>query len=1155
MAVGAGTHLNIILNAINATGPGLGAASRDVSRFSQHVVQQQRFVNSALRSGGSAWAGWGSLAVIAAGVAGDAMSDFQISNERLWADVETLVNTKLPQNLKKLRDHQYELAASYGVGIQETIESTYKTISAVYTDPVDQRRMFLAAENLSKAIRIPFQEATQLIIAGTRGTGRLSDSFMEVADAFTLAIRYGVTTGEEMAASLGKVVPYADRLNVSLKEVTASYAAITTAGVRGPEAATYLRQMLTQMADADQVINKLFRQHYGEGADQMLRDGAALLEVINKAVALAEKVNIPITTMFGRVQAGTAISVLAEEQNQRIYNLTMARASGAAEKEASKIRETTQYELSKMSAQFGLAANKIGGVFTDLIKVPAMSFFTEFADVLGLIDREASNNLQSLTLYREELSRLADAAEQGSYKSEMLMGSLDGLNEAVQLYRKGAVTDRTSPLEAAFYAAAKSQDGIDLYDMYGLKGRLSELGQKVLKDYLEDPSVVKKFLQPLPEGPRKEFREGILTGDFHQAIDASRVTGTEVSKLMVLLNDLSQAANDLNLNPYSVLQFLDTIKEAAKITVADLKQMKEDLEDAFTYAIPEASIHSSDLVEKMLKLQEQFEAGDTSILQITETMTGYVDELSELILSTDQATQEQKKQAQGNEALMETWRLARERMDEQNENLASGLLAYREGLIDSNTELTTQNELLYELERIDAATVIANLEHRVEMLSAAYGRNARETLQAEIQLQSFKKTASETAGVLFSMVDTLGLQLDQANQQQETFSSHSKLLYDAGYGTANETIQALSSTWAHYKNIYGEYSSEALSAKISLDSFRESLRSTSTSKIKDSFNFGKSFYDAQYQNKFGWADNIYNKSLETQQYLNRELEIESDWYDKILERIKDTEKHSHEHLSLIVEQNKSLDRQRKLEADIADSKYKQLESTYKINDEAFRHRENQYGNTIAGWENNYLKFGYGREEEHNILMARRAELEERFYKALELNALKASDVIAQEIRNLDRQIKEITEKVPPHMRTALTNEDRERWQVEDLKHQLGKLTDDEYLNTLEERKGFWGNVGYELGELQLEQMIQRLVESMQSEDEPKEDKFEAALDTIVASPIVEAIEKMEDTIRDEFGRVIEVDSSIDTTGRAIAGSTLEYAATQQVGKIPITARR
>ena len=481
-------------------------------------------------------------------------------------------------------------------------------------------------------------------------------------------------------------------------------------------------------------------------------------------------------------------------------------------------------------------------------------------------------------------------------------------------------------------------------------------------------------------------------------------------------------------------------------------------------------------------------------------------------------------------------------------------------------------------------------------------------------MQSFKKTASETAGVLFSIADTLGLQLDQANQQQETFSSHSKLLYDAGYGTANETIQALSSTWAHYKNIYGEYSSEALSAKISLDSFRESLKSVSPASIRDSFDFAASFYDAQYQNKFGWADNIYNKSLETQQYLNRELEIESDWYDKILERIKDTEKHSQEHLSLIVEQNKSLDRQRKLEADIADSKYKQLEATYKINDEMFQYREGKYENTKGDWRNNYLEFGEGRAREIEILMGRRAELASRVSQAQThymsqtsayQSALKAErerikkvptlktdknplyvdyaiksmfgteaqtkiakekyeadlkrtltpiqiptaptgsnvDRYSSQLRGIDRQIKELTDMVPPHMRTALGSRVSEEWQVEDLKYQLGIIDRDAYLKILEGRKGFWSGVGWELGELTIEQQIQRLNDSNRD-----------SLRTVVAQPIVKALEKVEDTIKDEFGRVIEVAPGIDPKGRAIAGNTLEYAASLRSSKIPISVR-
>ena len=65
-----------------------------------------------------------------------------------------------------------------------------------------------------------------------------------MAAKFFQTIQDGRVRGTELAASLGKVMPVAAELGVSLSEVNAAIVELTVAGVKAPEASTSLRSAL-----------------------------------------------------------------------------------------------------------------------------------------------------------------------------------------------------------------------------------------------------------------------------------------------------------------------------------------------------------------------------------------------------------------------------------------------------------------------------------------------------------------------------------------------------------------------------------------------------------------------------------------------------------------------------------------------------------------------------------------------------------------------------------------------------------------------------------------------------------------------------------------------------------------------------------------------
>ena len=90
-----------------------------------------------------------------------------------------------------------------------------------------------------------------------------------MSDLLFVTVREGKTTFGELAPSIGKVLPQAKQLGLSLEEVLASVATLTAGGLRTPEAVTALRGMLVSLVrpskDAKEAAEELGIEWNAEG--------------------------------------------------------------------------------------------------------------------------------------------------------------------------------------------------------------------------------------------------------------------------------------------------------------------------------------------------------------------------------------------------------------------------------------------------------------------------------------------------------------------------------------------------------------------------------------------------------------------------------------------------------------------------------------------------------------------------------------------------------------------------------------------------------------------------------------------------------------------------------------------------------------------------
>jgi TP901 family phage tail tape measure protein len=181
----------------------------------------------------------GGLGILSVKLAGD----FQKS----LLEVTTLM-TKV--NDRTLPNMSYELrnvAASSGLALKSISKAKYDIVSAGFSSAADSAKVLAASAKLAVGGVTTAASAADLLTTALNAYGKTSEEVTNVSDTLFTTVRLGKTTMNELAASLGQVLPFSKAMNLSLKDVGASMAVLTASGINTAEATTALRSAIIQL--------------------------------------------------------------------------------------------------------------------------------------------------------------------------------------------------------------------------------------------------------------------------------------------------------------------------------------------------------------------------------------------------------------------------------------------------------------------------------------------------------------------------------------------------------------------------------------------------------------------------------------------------------------------------------------------------------------------------------------------------------------------------------------------------------------------------------------------------------------------------------------------------------------------------------------------
>jgi TP901 family phage tail tape measure protein len=166
--------------------------------------------------------------------------------QRSIAEIQTIA-PKIDQNFASLGREVSTFARQFNFPLPQAAEALYQTISDQFTTVKERTDIMTAAAKLAKVGVMELNDAAQLLTGALNAYGMASSQAEDVAAKFFKTIELGRMRGAELTPVLGRIIPIASQLGVSLDEVNASMISLTIGSAKVPEAATQVRSALAAL--------------------------------------------------------------------------------------------------------------------------------------------------------------------------------------------------------------------------------------------------------------------------------------------------------------------------------------------------------------------------------------------------------------------------------------------------------------------------------------------------------------------------------------------------------------------------------------------------------------------------------------------------------------------------------------------------------------------------------------------------------------------------------------------------------------------------------------------------------------------------------------------------------------------------------------------
>lgn len=265
--------------------------------------------------------------------------------ESAMAKVGTIADTtKVP--LESLSSQVLQVSGDMHIGANEIAEAAYQAISAGQ-DTGNAVAFAGQASMLATAGFTSTTSAVDILTTALNAYGKGADEAGHVSDVLLTTQNLGKTSVDELAGSMGRVIPLAAAYNVSMENLSSGLAIMTANGIATAEASTYTKSMLNELGDAGSSVGKILKQQTGKSFAELNADGKSLGDVLQVLYDSVGGNATKFAGLWSSVEAGTGALSLASSGADKFNGVLqqMQADSGATQTAYDTMTDTMAYKL------------------------------------------------------------------------------------------------------------------------------------------------------------------------------------------------------------------------------------------------------------------------------------------------------------------------------------------------------------------------------------------------------------------------------------------------------------------------------------------------------------------------------------------------------------------------------------------------------------------------------------------------------------------------------------------------------------------------------------------------------------------------------------------------------------------------------------------
>ena len=184
---------------------------------------------------------------------------------------ETLFDTS-KTSVSGLSKEFLTLSNKTGLSATELAEAGYQALSAGQS--VDKVGKFVeTAGNLAKAGFTSTTTAVDVLTTTMNAYGKSAGSANQIANKLVRTQNLGKTTVDELASSMGQIIPTASSMGVNINNLTSGYVSLTKQGIATAEATTYMNSMFNELGDSGTTLGGVIKEKTGKSFQECMNSG------------------------------------------------------------------------------------------------------------------------------------------------------------------------------------------------------------------------------------------------------------------------------------------------------------------------------------------------------------------------------------------------------------------------------------------------------------------------------------------------------------------------------------------------------------------------------------------------------------------------------------------------------------------------------------------------------------------------------------------------------------------------------------------------------------------------------------------------------------------------------------------------------------------